>query len=65
MGDNILDYQPTGDQEGIWEAGTRLPFDPFDSSATLLNQDIECPKCAQQISICKPPLDFLYSVSLF
>jgi len=52
MGDDILNYMPTVDQEGVWEAGTRLPFDPFVSSAILADVDIECPKCERQINIC-------------
>lgn len=56
MGDNIFGYRPTGNQEGIWEAGTNLPFDPFVSSATLVELDVECPKCERQISTCKQPL---------
>jgi len=52
MGDDILNYVPTADQEGIWEAGTRLPFDPFVSSAILADVDIECPKCERPINVC-------------
>lgn len=52
MGDNIFNYQPNGDQEGVWEAGTQLPFDPFVSSATLIDLDLECPKCERQIKTC-------------
>jgi hypothetical protein len=51
MDDNIFDYRPTGDQEGIWEAGTGLPFDPFASSAILTDSDIECPRCEQRVGI--------------
>lgn len=64
MGDDILNYQPNGDQEGLWEAGTRLPFDPFVSSATLLDQDIECPRCTQGISVCKSLEAFRESLRL-
>ena len=53
MGDDILNHVPTADQEGIWEAGTRLPFDPFVSSAILEDVDVECPKCERQINVCK------------
>ena len=55
MGNNILNYVPTADQEGIWEAGTRLPFDPFVSSALLDDLDVECPKCERPINVCKTP----------
>lgn len=58
MGDNIVNYQPTGDQEGLWEAGTNLPFDPFFSSAILIELDIECPRCERQISIGRSSLKF-------
>lgn len=49
MGDDILN-RPTGDQEGIWEAGTDLPFDPFASSAVLTDLELKCPRCKLQIS---------------
>ena len=62
MGDDILNYRPTADQEGLWEAGTHLPFDPFASSATLIDLDIECPKCERPINICKSPPMFRGSV---
>ena len=55
MGENIMNYVPTADQEGIWEAGTRLPFDPFVSSAILADVDVECPKCERVINVCKQP----------
>ena len=48
MGDDILNYQPIGDQRGLWEAGTNLPFDPFDSSNVLENAYVECPRCEQK-----------------
>lgn len=53
MGDDILNYRPTGDQDGIWEAGTNLPFDPFVSSVILTDLDVQCPGCERQISTCK------------
>ena len=59
MGDDILNYQPTADQEGIWEAGTHLPFDPFVSSGILMDIDVDCPKCERPINICKSTLMFL------
>ena len=58
MGDDILNYRPTGDEERIWEAGTQLPFDPFVSSVILIDLDVECPKCEQQISTRKTLLLF-------
>lgn len=53
MGNKILNYRPDEDQEGLWEAGTQLPFDPFVSSATLLDLDVECPRCERSINVCK------------
>lgn len=53
MGDDILNYRPTVDQDGLWEAGAHIPFDPFVSSATLLDLDVDCPKCERPINVCK------------
>jgi len=58
MGDDIINYRRNADQDGLWEAGTHLPFDPFASSATLIDLDIECPRCERPISICKSSLIF-------
>ena len=62
MGDNILNHRPAGDQEGLWEAGTHLAFDPFVSSATLTDLDVECPRCERTINTCKPFPTFRVSV---
>ena len=62
MGDNILNYRPTGDEEGIWEASTLLHFDPFVSSATLTELDVECPKCDKRVTTCKSSLAFSNTV---
>lgn len=62
MGDNILNYRPIDDQKGIWQAGTRLPFNPFVSSASLTDLDVECPKCERQVSTCKSSSEFGNSV---
>ena len=53
MGEDILNYRPTADQDGVWEAGTRLPFDPFVSSGILIDMDIDCPRCERPINTCK------------
>jgi hypothetical protein len=53
VGDNLLNYRPTANQEGAWVAGTHLPFDPFVSSAVLTDLDVECPRCERLISSCK------------
>lgn len=58
MGDDILNYRPTGDQKGVWETGTQLPFDPFVSSAVLTDIDVECPRCERSIKFRKSPLEF-------
>ena len=57
MGD-IINYRPTAEQEGIWDAGTRLPFDPFVSSGILIDVDIDCPRCERPINVCKSSLIF-------
>lgn len=62
MGDNVLDYKPTGDQEGVWEASTHLPFDPFVSSGILTDLDIECPKCERLINTCESCLRYCVPV---
>ena len=56
MGDDILNYRPTGDQKGVWDTGIQLPFDPFTSSAILTDIDVECPRCERSINIRKSPL---------
>lgn len=56
MGDDILNFRPTGRQEGIWETSTQLPFDPFVSSAALTSIDVECPRCERSINIRKSSL---------
>lgn len=50
MGDDILNYRPTGDEEGVWKHATNLSFDPFESSDELIYLDIKCFKCKGQIS---------------
>ena len=62
MGDGILNYRPTGDQEGVWETGTRLPFDPFVSSAILTGVDVECPGCERPINTRKSSLVYCLRV---
>ena len=56
INDMIL-WKPRAASRSNWVTKTGLPFDPFESTAVLLHQDLLCPKCKAAVSIreCSAP----------
>jgi len=50
IGDMIL-WKPHASSRSNWVTKTGLPFDPFESAAVLLHQDLLCPKCKALVSV--------------
>jgi hypothetical protein len=52
INDMIL-WKPRTASRSSWVTKTGLPFDPFESAAVLLDQDLLCPKCKAAVSVCE------------
>ena len=50
INDMIL-WKPRSASRSSWVTKTGLPFDPFESAAALLHQDLLCPKCKAAVSV--------------
>lgn len=50
INDMIL-WKPHAASRSNWVTKTGLPFDPFESAAVLLHQDLLCPKCKALVSV--------------
>ena len=50
IGDMVL-WKPHASSRSNWVTKTGLPFDPFESAAVLLHQDLLCPKCKVVVSV--------------
>jgi len=50
INDMIL-WKPRSASRSSWVTKTGLPFDPFESAAVLLHQDLLCPKCKTAVSV--------------
>jgi len=44
-------YKPSQEVSVRWEGATRVPYDPFDSSWKLQEQEVLCPKCSVQLFV--------------
>ncbi|KAF9644170.1 hypothetical protein BDM02DRAFT_3175056, partial [Thelephora ganbajun] len=51
IGDDPFNFRPPPEQEEVWDARIRLPYNPFISCGVHTHVDIDCPQCERPVTV--------------